>query len=192
MHAVHLMRVWTCLTATAVGTGMHGMMAGGVQTSARLKDGLCVGAPADPDVVEEARRLSFKGTVTPVGAALSLRSRTACTGIRLSWVRGRPGDRKDVGTSLISRHFLQYCPTSAAPARTHVQTRSLQVQGQQIDIPAGLRIHAHSAQARRLLPSGRLQCAPAAAPQPPPWPRLGSSAHHRALQPKYSIMLSDE
>ena len=51
----------------------------GVQTSARLKDGLCVGAPADPDVVEDARRLSLEGASALAGAALSLRSRTACT-----------------------------------------------------------------------------------------------------------------
>ena len=75
-----------------------------MQTSARLKDGLCVGAPADPDVVEEARRLSFKGTAALGGAELSLRSRTACASIppvmgqRMTW------RQKDVGTSLKSRH----------------------------------------------------------------------------------------
>ena len=50
-----------------------------MQTSARLKDGLCVGAPADPDVVEEARRLSFKGAGVMCCAPLTLRRRTACT-----------------------------------------------------------------------------------------------------------------
>ena len=50
-----------------------------MQTSAKLKAGLCVGAPADPDVVAEARRLSFEGADAVCCALLSWRRRTACT-----------------------------------------------------------------------------------------------------------------
>ena len=47
-------------------------------TSARLKEGLCDGAPAGPDVVDEARRVSFADVAALPSTLLSLRRLTAC------------------------------------------------------------------------------------------------------------------
>lgn len=60
-------------------------------TSARLNIGLCDGAPAGPDVMDEARRVSFADVAALPCTLLSLNRLTACMKQKpLSYLNGPP------------------------------------------------------------------------------------------------------